>query len=120
MSVSEYIRDILLQTGGTYPSEVFRRLEEVYPRRTSLRAVLRNMAALKAIGLICLDGERPGTKLLRKRVYRVVPGTEDDPRWQRHPLHELYPATVWGGARYDKAKEEGLVKAGRARRYAIH
>jgi len=98
--IAEFIRDILLATGGTYPSEVYRQLAPIWPRRTTLRAVLRNMAALKAIGLIYLDGERPGTKLLRKRIYRVVPGTENDPRWRVNPMIELYPQVALGSARY--------------------
>jgi len=46
-------------------------------------------------------------ELLKYRLHRIVPGKEDDPRWDVYPLHELYPSTRLGGARYREGTAEG-------------
>lgn len=46
-------------------------------------------------------------ELLKYRLHRIVPGKEDDPRWDVYPIHELYPSTRQGGASYREGTAEG-------------
>lgn len=46
-------------------------------------------------------------ELLKYRLHRIVPGKEDDERWDSYPISELYPASRLGGARYREGTAEG-------------
>ena len=42
---------------------------------------------------------REGT--IDKRYYHIVPGKEDDPRWDTYPHYELYPSAKLGDLKYE-------------------
>jgi len=84
--------------------KVFRKVK----KKTSYASVRRYFYILKRLGLIEPTRRVWGRGTIPKQLYRIVPGKEVAPEWA-HPQVELYPATRWGGARYEKAKERGLV-----------
>jgi len=101
------IREYLLQVVEGSPNDFYKEFRKV-KRKTSYPSVRRYFYILKRLGLIEPTRRVPGRGPIPKQLYRIVPGMEDDPRWI-HPQVALYPATRWGGARYAKAKERGLI-----------
>lgn len=68
---------------------------------------------LKEIGLIRPSGTEPSKQGLRKHMYIITPGKEEDPAWG-NAYAELYP----GKRDYRKLKARGLKpRSGRARKY---
>jgi hypothetical protein len=118
--VSQTIRDILLETGGTWIQEIYRQLNERLPTRKnrSYLSVVRLINALVMIGLIEFVRDEPGrTELISRHIYQVKPGYENDPRWEYYPMHILYPATKLG-RQYKERKLRGLpIESGRAPEY---
>lgn len=116
--IAEAIRDILLETGGTWPQELHRRLKEKpMTWKRSYLTVVRLIHALETIGLVEFVESRKGTDLLERHIYRIKPGRAGDPRWKKHPLHELYPATSLGAIQYWRLQEVGKVPSGRRDQY---
>ena len=101
------IREYLMQVGEGSPNDFYREFRKI-KRKTSYASVRRYFYILKRLGLIEPTRRVPGRGPIPKQLYRIVPGMEDDPRWM-HPQVALYPATRFGGARYQKAKERGLI-----------
>jgi len=101
------IREYLLAVGEACPNDFYREFRKV-KKKTSYASVRRYFYILKQLGLIEPTRRVPGRGPIPKQLYRIVPGMEDDPRWTA-PQIALYPNTQWGGARYAKAKERGLV-----------
>jgi len=77
-------------------------------RKASYLSVVRYFYILRRLGLIEFVRQESGRGRYPRRVHRIRPGMEDDPRWSA-PQVALYPETRWGGARYEKAIERGLV-----------
>jgi len=101
------IREYLLAVGEAGPNDFYKEFRKV-KKKTSYDSVRRYFYILKRLGLIEPTRRVPGRGPIPKQLYRIVPGMEDAPEW-RAPQIELYPATRFGGARYAKAKERGLV-----------
>ena len=117
--IAEAIRDILIENNQCWPDEVYRQLAGRLPGKRSYLTVIRLMKALVEIGLIEFVRPEPGTELLDRRLYRVKPGYEDDPRWKEYPLHILYPGTRLGSIEYKARRLAGLaVPTRRAPEYA--
>ena len=101
------IREYLMIVGEGSPSDFYKAYRKI-KKKTSYASVRRYFYILKRLGLIEPTRREWGRGYIPKQLYRIVPGMENDPRWA-HPQVALYPATRWGGARYEKAKEKGLV-----------
>ncbi len=101
------IREWLLSVGEGCPNDFYKEFRKV-KKKTSYASVRRYFYILKRLGLIEPTRKERGRGPIPKQLYRIVPGMEDAEEW-RAPQVELYPATRFGGARYAKAKEEGLV-----------
>ena len=101
------IRQYLRQVGEGCSNDFCRAYRKV-KKKTSYGGVRRYFYILKKLGLIEPTRREWGRGPIPKQLYRIVPGTEEDPRWTA-PQVALYPATRYGGARYQKAKERGLV-----------
>lgn len=101
------IRDYLITQGEGSPTDVYRELRKV-KRRASYPSVLRYFWFCSKMGLIQFVRREPGRARVQRKIYRVVPGMEGDPRWFA-PQAAYYPVTRWGGARYGKALERGLI-----------
>ena len=101
------IREYLQQVGEGNPNDFFKAYRKV-KEKTSYASARRYFWILKKLGLIEPTRRELGRGLIAKQLYRIVPGMESDPRWS-HPQVALYPNTRFGGARYEKAKEKGLI-----------
>jgi len=77
-------------------------------RRASYLSVIKYFYICRRLGLIEFVRQEVGRGKYPRRIYRVRAGMENDPRWSA-PQAALYPETRWGGARYGKAVERGLV-----------
>jgi len=112
----EAIREYLSFRWGS-PTDVYRELRKV-KRRTSYDSVRRYFWILKQLGMVELVRREPGRFRIPRSIYRITPGMELDPRWSA-PQAALYPETRWGGRRYARAQEKGLVKRGVPRRPGV-
>jgi len=101
------IREYLLQVGEGNPNDFYKAFRKI-KRKTSYASVRRYFYILRRLGLIEPTRKVPGRGPIPRQLYRIVPGMEDAEEWSA-PQVALYPATRWGGARYAKAKERGLV-----------
>jgi len=101
------IRQYLLQVVEGNPNDFYKLFRKV-KRKTSYGSVRRYFYILRRLGLIEPTRRVPGRGPIPRQLYRIVPGMEDAEEWM-HPQVALYPATRWGGARYARAKERGLV-----------
>ncbi len=108
-TIAEAIRRYLLEQGEGHAYE-FWKFWRVLKKRTSYQAVRRYFWILKEIGLIEFVRAEPARAPFKKRIYRIIPGMEEDPRW-RHPQIELYPDTALG-RRYRTMIERGLIPKG--------
>jgi hypothetical protein len=116
LPAGEAIREYLRTVGAGYPYG-FYKIWRQYKKTTSYAAVRRYFWILKEIGLIESAGYSPSEHGFKKHLYRIVPGMEDDKRWQS-PQAELYPDTGLGSKGYKKLEEKGLTpKGGRAKKY---
>lgn len=112
----EAIREYLtvMEEGNPYG---FFKLWRQFKKSTSYDSVRRYFYILKELGLIEPVRFTPGQRGFRKHLYKVVPGTEEDPRWT-FPQRELYPDTALGRRGYEKLAKRGLKpKGGRTRKY---
>jgi len=100
------IREYLLQVGVGCPYEFYKCFKKVKPN-TSYGSVVRYFWMLKKLGLIEVVGTEDRGYGIPRKLYRLVPGREDDPAWFR-PQIVMYPQTKWGRKRYKWAKEKGL------------
>jgi len=75
--------------------------------------ITRLFYALRQLGMIEFTREVISDKLLPYRYHRIVPGLEDDRRWEQYPISLLYPSCRLGAARYTKGTAQG-----RAEEYA--
>lgn len=87
-----------------------RRLLKAQGRRTSYPAIERLFYDLRQLGLIEFAREEPGKAPIDKRYYRIVPGMENDPRWQGYPHHLLYPSSAIGALNYELGTSVGRAK----------
>jgi len=106
------IRDFLLRVGVGSPYDFFREFREVKPT-TSYGSIRRYFYILKRLGLIEFVGAVPSERGgFPKRTYRIVPRTEEDPRWD-YPQIALYPLSGFGGKKgkqYRRWVERGRPK----------
>jgi len=117
MKVAEAIRDIFMETEGTFLLDLHKRLLERIPGRSrKYTTTVRLVHLLKKMGLVEFAYHGPASPLLPRSYYIVVPGTEFDPRWMEYPFHVIYPATRLG-LRYDEEKEAGREPRGRSPEY---
>ena len=79
----------------------------------SYQAVQRLFYDLRQLLLIEFTRSEPGTAPIDKRYYRIVPGKENDPRWDTYPHYELYPSAKLGALNYTPG-----TSTGRAKKYA--
>lgn len=99
------IRNFLLRVGSGGPYDFFREFRLV-KETTSYASIRKYFYILRELGLIEFVEEAPSAGGFPRRLYRIVPGMEDDPRWGA-PQVELYPATKFGKRRYRKKIERG-------------
>jgi hypothetical protein len=102
------IKEFLLEVGTGGPYDFYREFREMKPT-TSYASVRRYFWILKELGLIEYVREAPSTAGFPRRLYRIVPGREDDPRWE-FPQIALFPTSGFGGRggkRYRKWVEAG-------------
>ena len=72
MQVAEAIKEILIETNGTYLSELHSKLKDKIPtRHRDYLTTVRLANALARLNLIELSHEVSSTHLLSRRVYRV-------------------------------------------------
>jgi len=90
-----------------------RRLLKTIGRKTSYAAVQKLFYDLRQIGLIQFTHSEVGKGLIDKRFYRIIPGKENDLRWDTYPHYELYPSAKAGGLKYEIGTSKG-----RAKKYA--
>ena len=110
--VARALHDRFLEKGELCPAEA-RRLLKAAGRRTSYVAVQRLFYDLRQIGLIEFTHSEPGKAPIDKRYYHIMPGKEDDPRWDTYPHYELYPSAKLGALKYEPGTSKG-----RAKKYA--
>jgi hypothetical protein len=105
VKVAEAIKEILIETNGTYLNDLHRQLEgKILTRHRDYLTTVRLVNCLVHIGLVEFYQEADGTPLLKRRIYRVNNANLNDPRWLEYPLHVLYPATKLGALRYNHAE----------------
>lgn len=115
LRAGEAIREYLqtMDEGNPYG---FYKLWRQVKKRTSYQSVRRYFWILEELGLIEFVRAEPSKAPFRKRMYHIVSGMEDDPRWY-HPQSELYPDTALG-RRHREMVERGLKpKGGRRPKY---
>lgn len=78
--------------------------------KTSYVAVQRLFYVLRQLDLIQFTRSEPRKAPIDKRYHRIVPGKEDDPRWNTYPHHELYPSSKLGGLKYELGTSKGRAK----------
>jgi len=101
------IKEYLLQVGEGYAFDFYRQFKIIFPeKKTSYDSVRRYFYILRELGLIEYTRTIKGRGKFPVRLHRIVPGMEDDPRWDA-PQVELYPATKLGRERYRKRIERG-------------
>ncbi len=110
--VARALHDLFLEKGELCPAEA-RRLLKAAGRKTTYVAVQRLFYDLRQIGLIEFTHSEPGKAPIDKRYYHILPGKEDDPRWDTYPHYELYPSAKLGGLKYEPGTSKG-----RAKKYA--
>lgn len=110
--IAELLRDLFISTGEVCPADAYRALK-AKAHKTSYAAVLRLFYALRQLSLIEFTRSEKGKAPIDRRYHRIIPGKEDDSRWQTNPHHLLYPDSAIGGLNY----REGASR-GRDRKYA--
>lgn len=113
-STGEFIRRYLTEHGEAYVYEMwnsFRKAVEDFGVKWwgSYDSFRRYVHICKRLGLIRpVRTERSARKGLKaRRYYALVPEHSDSEAWAR-PQEILYPATVYGGARYEGKKEKAF------------
>ena len=102
------IREFLLEVGTGGPYDFYKEFREMKPT-TSYASVRRYFWILKELGLIEFVRTAPSAAGFPRRLYRIVPGMEDDPKWG-YPQIALFPTSGFGGRkgkRYRKWVEAG-------------
>lgn len=99
-AIQQYLKSE--KRGNSY---AFYKLFREYKKSTSYTSCRRYFWLLKEIGLIRVVGTEPGKHGLRKRMYAITPGKEDDPAWW-HCQGELYKAASIGRG-YSEPKAQG-------------
>jgi hypothetical protein len=110
--VARILHDLFVQEGELCAANSCRLLK-AEGRKTSYQAVQRLFYDLRQLGLIEFTHSEPGKAPIDKRFYRIVPGKEDDPRWETYPHYELYPSAKLGALNYEPGTSQG-----RAKKYA--
>jgi hypothetical protein len=110
--VARALHDVFVEKSELCPAAA-RRLLRQAGRKTSYVTVQRLFYDLRQIGLIEFTHSEPGKAPIDKRYYRIIPGKEDDPRWDTYPHYELYPSAKLGGLKYEFGTSKG-----RAKKYA--
>jgi len=115
-STGTWIRDHLLEVREDYPYSMWKKFRDFKAafgfRAGSYANFRRYIYFLKRLGLIePVRGEYVKGRL--RIYYRVVPGTEPDPRWGIAQI-ACYPTTGFGGRRGKKYRE--WVEKGRPER----
>ena len=111
------IRNFLLRVGRAGPYDFYREFRTVKPT-TSYASIRKYFYILRELGLIEFVEEAPSAAGFPRRLYRIVPGMEEDPRWGA-PQVELYPATRFGKRRYREKIEKGeRIPRGRRKIYS--
>jgi len=96
LGTGEAIRTFLLRVRMGSPYDFYKEFRGVKPT-TSYNSVRRYFYILRKLGLIEFVTTAPSEKGgFPKRLYWVVPGMEEDPRWA-YPQIALYPITGFGG-----------------------
>ena len=111
-SIGRLVRDLFVREGELCPAGAYRALKNRV-RKTSYPAVLRLFYDLRQLSLIEFTRSERGCTPIDRRYHRIVPGKENDPRWQSNPHHLLYPDSAIGGLNY----REGI-SHGRDKKYA--
>ena len=86
-------------------------LAEQVPTAVSYRGIVNRFYWMRELGLIEYAYSEP-FRGFDKNFYKAVEGREDDIRGGAQ--FNLYPDLRWGGDRYKRAREEGLLTPGRA------
>jgi len=107
--IAELLRDLFIATGEMCPAGAYRSLKGK-ARKTSYAAILRLFYDLRQLSLIEFTRSEKGDTPIDKRYHRIIPGKEDDPRWQTNPHHLLYPGSAIGGLNYREGASRGRDK----------
>ena len=107
--IARMLHDLFLDKGELCPAEAHSLLKE-QGYKTSYVAVQRLFYDLRQLDLIQFTRSEPGKAPIDKRYHCIVPGKEDDLRWNTYPHHELYPSSRLGGLRYEPGTSKGRAK----------
>jgi len=108
-NIARELHDLFLEKGELCAAEA-RRLLKIAGRRTNYVTVQRLFYDLRQLGMIEFVKEVLGKAPIAKRFYRIVPGKEEDHRWDLYPHHELYPSAKLGGLKYEVGTSKGRAK----------
>lgn len=114
MPVSLGIRQILIETEGTYVGDLHRRLKELIPRRH--RSYITTSYYLKELlnmGLVEKGGQLPSGHRFPRQYYYIPLGMEEDKRWKKNPHHVAYPQSTVTTPQGKTYKEEWKARPGR-------
>lgn len=95
------IRDAFLEKGEAHAGEI------AVMAGIKYYTIGKLFYALRELGLIEFVSEKDSDKLINYRLHRIIPGKEDDKRWEKYPIAVLYPSSRLGSARYRKGTSQG-------------
>lgn len=104
--IAELLRGLFISSGEVCPADAYREIK-AKAHKTSYPAILRLFYALRQLSLIEFTRSEKGKAPIDRRYYRIIPGKEDDSRWQTNPHHLLYPDSAIGGLNYKEGTSRG-------------
>lgn len=103
------LRDLFLEKKELTATEA-RRLLKSQGRKMSYSAIVRLFYDLRQLNLIQFTRSEAGRAPIEKRYHRIVPGMEQDNRWNSYPHALLYPSARIGGLNYQPGTSVGRAK----------
>lgn len=104
--IAELLRDLFISSSEVCPADAYRAFKNT-AHKTSYPAVLRLFYDLRQLSLIEFTRSERSRTPINRRYHRIVPGKENDPRWQANPHHLLYPDSAIGGLDYREGTSRG-------------
>lgn len=112
VGIADLLHELFTSSGEVCPTDAYCAIR-AKGHKTSYAAVLRLFYALRQLSLIEFTRCEKGKAPIDRRYHRIIPGREDDSRWQTNPHHLLYPDSAIGGLNYREGTSHG-----RDRKYA--
>lgn len=105
ITTGDQLRLLFVKNQELNPWGAYQLLKQTPAFKGGYQWVRKLFYCAKRLGLIIFVREEKGEALVPKRIYKIVPGFEDDPRW--HNLHSaLYPNSAIGALLYPEKKSE--------------